>query len=101
MSSVGVGSLCFLKFTLNAAIYYDTVSISSCLEVYVDPGFIFQQDLAPAHTARATKSHDHGVTALDWPDNSLYLNLIESCRKIRNSRHRHKGICSIYVQGFY
>ncbi len=31
--------------------------------------FIFQQDLAPAHTAKSTKSwlNDHGVGVLDWP----------------------------------
>ncbi len=34
--------------------------------------FIFQQDLAPAHTAKGTKSwfNDHGVTVFDWPTNS-------------------------------
>ncbi len=37
-----------------------------------DADFIFQQDLAPAHTAKGTKSwfNDHGVTVLDWPANS-------------------------------
>ncbi len=39
---------------------------------YGDADFIFQQDLAPAHTAKGTKSwfNDHGVTVLDWPANS-------------------------------
>ncbi len=37
-----------------------------------DADFIFQQDLAPAHTAKSTKSwlNDHGVDVLDWPANS-------------------------------
>ncbi len=37
-----------------------------------DADFIFQQDLAPAHTAKGTKSwfNDHDVTVLDWPANS-------------------------------
>ncbi len=38
--------------------------------------FIFQQDLAPAHTAKSTKSwlNDHGVGVLDRPANSPDLN---------------------------
>ncbi len=37
---------------------------------------IFQQDLAPAHTAKSTKSclNDHGVGVLDWPAISPDLN---------------------------
>ncbi len=36
----------------------------------------FQQDLAPAHTAKSTKSwfNERGVTVLDWPANSSDLN---------------------------
>ncbi len=47
---------------------------------YGDADFIFQQDLAPAHTAKGTKSwfNDHGVTVLDWPANSPDLNPIEN-----------------------
>ncbi len=42
--------------------------------------FIFQQDLAHAHTAKSTKSwlNDHGVGVLDWPTNSPDLNPIEN-----------------------
>ncbi len=38
----------------------------------VGADFIFQQDLAPAHTAKSMKSwlNDHGVGVLDWPENS-------------------------------
>ncbi len=41
--------------------------------------FIFQQDLAPAHTAKSTKSllNEHGVGVLDWPENSLDLKPID------------------------
>ncbi len=55
--------------------------------------FIFQQDLAPAHTAKSTKSrlNDHGV--LDWPANSPDLNPIDSLwivkRKMRNKRPKN------------
>uniref|UniRef100_A0A9J7XV86 SET domain-containing protein n=1 Tax=Cyprinus carpio carpio TaxID=630221 RepID=A0A9J7XV86_CYPCA len=54
------------------------------------------QDLAPAHTAKSTKSwlNDHGVGVLDWPANSPDLNPIENLwsivkRKMRNKRPKH------------
>ncbi len=58
--------------------------------------FIFQQDLARAHTAKSTKSwlNDHGVGALDWLENSPDLNPIENLwgivkRKMRNKRPKN------------
>ncbi len=71
MSSAGVGPLCFLKSTVNAAIYQEILEyfmLPSADKLYGDADFIFQQDLAPAHTAKGTKSwfNDHGVTVLDW-----------------------------------
>ncbi len=90
MSSAGVGPLCFLKSTVNAAIYQETLEH---FHAYEDADFIFQQDLAPAHTAKGTKSwfNDHGVTVLDWPANSPDLNPIENLwgivkRKMRDTR---------------
>ncbi len=49
-------------------------------QLFKDADFIFQQDLAPAHTAKSTKSwlNDHGVGVLDWPANSPDLNPRES-----------------------
>ncbi len=49
-------------------------------KLYGDANFIIQQDLAPAHTAKSTKSwfNDHGVTVLDWPANFPDLNAIEN-----------------------
>ncbi len=62
-------------------------------KLYGDADFIFQQDLAPAHTAKGTKSwfNDHGVTVLVWPANSPDLNPIENLwgivkRKMRDTR---------------
>ncbi len=85
MSSAGVGPLCFLKSTVNAAIYQEILEhfmLPSADKLYGDADFIFQQDLAPAHTAKGTKSwfNDHGVTVLDWPANSSDLNPIENLR---------------------
>ncbi len=83
MSSAGVGPLCFLKSTVNAAIYQDILEhfmLRSADKLYGDADFIFQQDLAPAHTAKGTKSwfNDHGVAVLNWPANSSDLNPIEN-----------------------
>ncbi len=96
MSSAGVGSLCILKSTVNAAIYQEILEhfmLPSADKLYGDADFIFQQDLAPAHTAKGTKSwfSDHGVTVLDWPANSPDLNPIENLwgivkRKMRDTR---------------
>ncbi len=87
---------CFLKSTVNAAIYQDILEhfmLPSADKLYGDADFIFQQDLAPAHTAKGTKSwfNDHGVTVLDWPANSPDLNPIENLwsivkRKMRDTR---------------
>ncbi len=81
MSSAGVGPLCFLKSTVNAAIYQELVKhfmLPSADKLYGEADFIFQQDLAPAHTAKGTKSwfNDHDITVLDWPANSPDLNPI-------------------------
>ncbi len=96
MSSAGVGPLCFLKSTVKAAIYQEILENfmpSSADKLYGDADFIFQQDLAPAHTAKGTKSwfNDHGVTVLDWPATSPDLNPIENLwgivkRKMRDTR---------------
>ncbi len=96
MSSAGVGPLCFLKSTVNAAIYQEILEhfmLPSADKLYGDADFIFQQDLVPAHTAKGTKSwfSDHGVTVLDWPANSPDLNPKENLsgivkRKMRDTR---------------
>ncbi len=96
MLSADVGPLCFLKSTINAAIYQEILEhfiLPSADKLYGDADFIFQQDLAPAHTAKGTKSwfNDHGVIVLDWPANLPDLNPIENLwaiikRKMRDTR---------------
>ncbi len=96
MSSSGVGPLCFLKTNVTAPVYQEILEhfmLPSADQLFKDADFIFQQDLAPAHTAKSTKSwlNDHGVGVLDWPANSPDLNPIENLwgivkRKMRNKR---------------
>ncbi len=89
-------STVFSESTVNAAIYQEILEhfmLPSADKLYGDADFIFQQDLAPAHTAKGTKSwfNDHSVTVLDWPANSPDLNPIENIwgivkRKMRDTR---------------
>ncbi len=96
MSSAGVGPLCFLKTKVTTSVYQiilEHFMLPSADQLFKDADFIFQQDLAPAHTAKSTKRwlNDHGVGVLDWPANSPDLNPIENLwgivkRKMRNKR---------------
>ncbi len=98
MSSAGVGPLCFLKTNVTAPVYQETLEhfmLPSADQLFKDADFIFQQDLAPVHTAKSNKSwlNDHGVGVLDWPANSPDLNIENLCgivkRKMRNKRPKH------------
>ncbi len=67
--------------------------LHSADQLFKDADLFFQQDLAPALTAKSTKSwlNDHSVGVLDWPTNSPDLNPIENLwsivkRKMRNKR---------------
>ncbi len=99
MSSAGVGPLCFLKTDVTAPLYQEILEhfmLPSAYQLFKDADFIFQQDSAPVHTAKSTKSwlNDHGVGVLDWPANSPDLNPIENQwgivkRKMRNNRPKN------------
>ncbi len=57
MSSAGVGPLCFLKTNVTAPIYQDILEhfmLPSADQLFKVADFIFQQDLAPAHTVKST-----------------------------------------------
>ncbi len=82
MSSAGVGPLCFLRSKVNTAVYQEVLEhfmLPAADQLYGDADFIFQQDLAPAHSAKATSTwfKDHGIPVLNWPANSPDLNPIE------------------------
>ncbi len=79
MSSAFVSPLCFLKINVTAHFYQEMLEhfmLPSADQLFKDADFIFQQDLAPAHTAKSTESwlNEHGVDVLDWPANSPDLN---------------------------
>ncbi len=94
MSSAGVGPLCFLRSKVNTAVYQEVLEhfmLPAADQLYGDADFIFQQDLAPAHSAKATSTwfKDHGIPVLNWPANSPDLNPIENLWGIvkRNMRY--------------
>ncbi len=99
MSSAGVGPLCFLKTNVTAPVYQDILEhfMLSSDQLFKDADLIFQQDTAPAHTAKRTKSwlNDHGVGVLDWPASKLnrpepHKNLWGIVkRKMRNKRPKN------------
>ncbi len=83
MSSAGVGSFVFFenqRHCTRLPRILEHFMLPSADQLFKDADFIFQQDLAPAHTAKSTKSwlNDHGVGVLDWPANSPDLNPRES-----------------------
>ncbi len=100
MSSAGVGLLCFLKSTVNAAIYQEMLEhfmLPSSDKLYGEADFIFQQDLAPAHTAKGTKNwfNDHGVT------NSPDLNPRESMGYCQEEDEIHQTQQCRWPEGRY
>ncbi len=59
MSSAGAGPLCFLKTNVTAPIYQEMLEhfmLPSADQLFKYADLIFQQDLAPVHTAKSTKS---------------------------------------------
>ncbi len=91
-----VGPLCFLRSKVTTAVYQEVLEhfvLPAADQLYGDADFIFQQDLAPAHSAKATSTwfKDHGIPVLNWPANSPDLNPIENLwgivkRKMQNAR---------------
>ncbi len=91
MSFAGVGPLCFLRSKVNTAVYQEVLEhfiLPAADQLYGDADFIFQQYMAPAHSAKATSTW---FKDLNWPANSPDLNPIENIwgivkRKMRYAR---------------
>lgn len=81
LESACVGPQRYLKSMVNAAIYQEIwqyFMLPCGDKLHGDAGFIFQQDLAPAHSTNVNKNwfKDHGVTVIDRPAKSSDLNMI-------------------------
>ena len=102
MSSAGVSDLCFLKSSVNAAVYQDIqftkeyFMVPAADQLFGDNEFIFQQDLAPPHSAKSTQAwsctcENCHVHVLDWPANSPHLNPIKNLWGIvKKKLHKHQ-----------
>ena len=96
MSSAGVSDLCFLKSSVNAAVYQDILEyfmVPAANQLFGDNKFIFQQDLAPLHSAKSTQAwcENSHVHVLDWPANSPDLNPIKNLWGIvKKKLHKHQ-----------
>uniref|UniRef100_A0A9J8CHX1 Transposase Tc1-like domain-containing protein n=1 Tax=Cyprinus carpio carpio TaxID=630221 RepID=A0A9J8CHX1_CYPCA len=78
MSSAGVGPLCFLRSKVNAAVYQEVFEhfvLPAADQLYGDADFIFQQDLAPAHSAKATSTWFKGAMCNVWQKNQVILHI--------------------------
>ncbi len=104
MSSAGVGPLCFLKTNVTAPIYQEFLEhfmLPSAEQLFKDADFIFQQDLAHAHTAKSTKSqikslllsHHHSTSALV---SEILTSVLQTVQK--KQKHNNLHMDSTYLQ---
>ncbi len=105
MSSAGVGPLCFLRSKVSTAVYQEVLEhfmLPAADQLYGDADFIFQQDLAPAHSAKATSTwfKDHGIPVLNWPSSRKSMGYCEEedaicqtqqCRRAEGNYQRNLG----------
>ncbi len=104
---ISFGPLCFLKSTVNAAIYQDILEhfmLPSAHKFYGDADFIFQQDFTLAHTAKGTKSWFNNpwcycawlASKLAWPEPHR-----ESMRYCQEEDKRHQTQQCRWPEGHY
>ncbi len=74
VSSAGVGPLYFLKTNIPAPVYQEMLEhfmLPSADKLHGDADFFFQQDLAPAHTAKGPKAGSMTMCYCAWLTSKL------------------------------
>lgn len=105
MSASGRGSIHFIppNETVTGAKYLDILRDHLKLSMRISRTTIFQQDGAPAHTAKDVTKwfKDNGIKVLEWPGNSPDLNPIENLWEIMKRQLRAKNPTSLQDMRFW
>lgn len=97
MSYAGVGPLSFIKSTFNTALYQDVLEhfmFPAADKLFGVDDFIFQQDLGPAHSPKATSAWfaDPCIPVLNWPGNSPNGPFSQACYDEFNGQQHLKSL---------
>uniref|UniRef100_A0AAZ3SX78 Tc1-like transposase DDE domain-containing protein n=1 Tax=Oncorhynchus tshawytscha TaxID=74940 RepID=A0AAZ3SX78_ONCTS len=78
-SAAGIGRLVRIEAKMNRAKYRKILDENLLQDLRLERRFTFQQDNNPKHTAKTTQEwlRDKSLNILEWPSQSLDLNLIE------------------------